>query len=147
MKHPVLRLLSAILFIFVAKTNSPAQSRPDVSGFVTAAGDAGREMALLQPAIQQVNKATACLPVIGAARNLVSKAQQTGPDMTTQQYESMQRELAKIEADLDKLLGTPCPKSCRDAFGDGHAGAKGWNRFVCKLGCIKINSSAGKSGG
>lgn len=140
----ILPLLTALL---LASSTGRAQSRPDVPAFLAAAGDAGREMAMLQPAIQQVNKATACLPVIGAARNLASKAQQTGPDMTTQQYEFMQRELAKIEADLDKLLGTPCPKSCRDAFGDGHAGAKGWNRFVCKLGCIKINSPAGKTGG
>jgi len=144
---PLTAYLIRIVFVLLAAATVRAQSRPDVPAFLAAAGDAGREMALLQPAIQQVNKATACLPVIGAARNLASKAQQTGPDMTTQQYESMQRELAKIEADLDKLLGTPCPKSCRDAFGDGHAGAKGWNRFVCKLGCIKINSPAGKTGG
>jgi len=143
MKHPAVRLLSAILFIFVAATNCSSQSRQDVSGFVAAADDAGREMALLVPAVQKVHEAAAYLPVIGAARKLVTKTQQAGATMPQAQYEGLQRELAKIEADLDRQLGAlagACPKSCRDAFGGGHSGDRGWNRFVCKLGCIKIHS-------
>jgi len=140
---PQTRILPLLIALLLAAGTGSAQSRPDVPAFLAAAGDAGREMALLMPSIQQVNKATAYLPVIGAARNLASRAQQAGARMTAEQYETMQRELAKLETDLDKLLGTSgsaCPKSCRDAFGDGHPGGKGWNRFVCKLGCIKINS-------
>jgi len=150
MNHQAARLLYAILFIFVAATSSSSQSRQDVAGFVAAAGDAGREMALLTPAVQKVHEAAAYLPLIGTARKLAAKVQQTGTAMTPAQYENLQRELEKIETDLEKLLGAPggkCPKSCRVAFGDGYAGSTGWNRFVCKLGCIKIKPLPEKPGG
>lgn len=147
---PQTNILPLLIALLCSAGAGNAQSRSDIPGFLAAAGDAGREMALLTPSIQKVNDASAYVPLIAAARKLATKVLQTGPKMTGMQYESLQRELAAIESDLDKLLGAPggsCPKSCRDGFGEGYAGSKGWNRFVCKLGCIKIKAPTGKSGG
>ncbi|MFN0015823.1 MAG: hypothetical protein ACKVU2_14875 [Saprospiraceae bacterium] len=131
----------SILMVTAMTSNAQPQ---DIRDFVSAAADARREIGLLLPAVQKVEEAAIFVPVIEAARKLAAKTQQAGSGMPAAQYEALLNELVQVEADLGRLLGAKkapgtCPKTCSDALGSGQGGSKGWNRFVCKLGCIPIN--------
>ncbi|MEQ1745175.1 MAG: hypothetical protein ABMA02_07115 [Saprospiraceae bacterium] len=133
------------MFFILILTALASNAQPqDIRSFVSAAADARREIGLLLPAVQKVEEAAIFVPVIEAARKLAAKTQQAGSGMPNTQYEALQRELAQVEADLVRLLGVKkapgaCPKACSDALGTGLGGGKGWNRFICKLGCIPIH--------
>ncbi len=135
----------------------------EMEEFVLQAKETNSEIALLLPAVQKVRDAAArsLATTLRKAQALATKVQSAGKKMTSSQYQSFQRELRTLEAELDKIAagqnnsaGNPAPgsvgachKSCHDAFGDGFGGGKGWNRFVCKVGCIKVNFPGGSAGG
>lgn len=143
------------LFAFIGYYNTAnAQTRTtETADFVAAAGDTDDNMAMLLPAVQKVREAAAAIPVIEAARKLAAKVERSGAKMSKTQYEGYQRELAKLETDLNKILGNStvptagsqspaqCQGECHEVFGNGFGGGKGWNRFWCKLGCFKIKVS------
>lgn len=154
------------LFAFIGYYNTAnAQTRTtETADFVAAAGDTDDNMAMLLPAVQKVREAAAAIPVIEAARKLAAKVERSGAKMSKTQYEGYQRELAKLETDLNKILGNStvptstsgspkpgtsgeCHQSCHDAFGNGFGGGKGWNRFWCKLGCFKVKVGPVEAGG
>lgn len=151
------------LFFFLAvagfASTANAQSRTDIPDFIAAAKATDSGMAMLLPAIQKVREAAAAVPVIETARKLAARVQRAGTSMSQTQYDGFQSELAKIETDLNKILGnstvpasqsqTPaqCQGECHDRFGDGFGGGKGWNRFWCKLGCFKVKVGKVEVGG
>ena len=156
-----LSLSFCLAFAALFTNSAQAQATSEIPEFVLKAKDADTEIGMLLPAVQKVREAAAYVPVLEAAHKLAANVQKAGKGMTQAQYQGFQRELAKIEADLDKIAGGTssssgapapgtvgaCHKSCHDAFGNGFGGGKGWNRFICKLGCIKVNLPGGGSVG
>ncbi len=161
-----LLLFVAIATAFTTTTASAQAGAPAAAmqEFVSAAKDANEEIDLLLPAVQKVRESAtrrAFLDVLNRASDLADQVQRSGTSMTAAQYSSYQAQLGRIETDLNKLAGNTnstqgspapgsvgaCHKSCHDAFGDGFGGGKGWNRFVCKIGCIKVNFPGGSVGG
>jgi len=158
---------SLLLFVAIATafttTNATAQTGAPTAAiqeFVSAAKDAGEAIGLLLPAVQKVRESAArraFLDVLDRASDLAAQVERSGSSMTAAQYNSYQAQLGRIETDLNKLAGNTnstqgspaagsvgaCHKSCHDAFGNGFGGGKGWNRFVCKIGCIKIGGIGG----
>lgn len=155
MKKQVLSL-SFLFFAFIGfyqTTNAQTRST-ETADFVSAAADADAEMVMLLPAVQKVREAAGVVPVIEAARKLAAKVKRSGANMSSSQLEGYKRELGKLETDLDKILGnstvptagsqTPhtCHGKCAADF-PGWGGGKGWQRFICKLGCIKVGPVSG----
>lgn len=124
-----------------------AQSRTDTGEFVLAAKDAESEIALLLPAVQKVREAAAYVPILESARKLAARVQRAGAKMSQTQYDGFQRELAKLEADLDnQTRQQQAPYTCHgkcEADFPGTGGGKGWKRFICKLACIKVGPVSG----
>jgi len=118
---------------------------------------------MLLPAVQKVRSAQArsFVSTLKKAQTLSAQVQRAGAGMNDQKYQGFQSKLRSLEAELNKIAenqsssaGDPkpgtvgeCHKSCHDAFGDGFGGGKGWNRFVCKVGCIKVSFPGGGGAG
>lgn len=147
-----------------ANAQAGAAASSETAEFVRAAKEAQEEIAGLLPAVQKVRDAATRaqhVRMLESAQKLAAQVVRSGANMTTAQYANYQSQLSKVEIDLNKILGNStvptgapapgtvgaCHKSCHDAFGNGLGGGKGWNRFVCKLGCIKINLPGGGSVG
>jgi len=156
MKKYVLSLSFFFAFLTFASLAMAQTRTSEVVDFVAAADDTDDDLAMLLPAVQKVREAAAAIPVIESARKLAAKVERSGAKMSSAQYEAYQRELAKLETDLNKILGNStvptagsqspaqCQGECHTVFGNGFGGGKGWNRFWCKLGCFKIK--VGKDG-
>jgi len=146
MKQQVLSLFF-FLFAFIGYYNTAnAQARTEASEFFSAAQDADKEMAMLLPAVQAARESAAFVPIIKSAQDLAAKVKRAGSSMTKAQYEGFQRELGKIEAKLDSQQTQQAPHTCHGkcaADFPGWGGGKGWQRFVCKLGCIKVGPVSG----
>ncbi|MCW5924755.1 MAG: hypothetical protein KIS77_20725 [Saprospiraceae bacterium] len=147
MRKQVLFLCSLIAFIGIA-LNANAQARTDVRDFVAAAKETGEQLERLLPSMQKDRKATAYVPIIESAIRLSARVQQAGAGMSQKQYNGFQRELAKIEADLNTQTTqeqTPhtCHGKCEADF-PGKGGGKGWKRFWCKVACIKLGPISGQ---
>ena len=153
-----------VAFAAVSSTNTAAaQTANPKAEFVLKANEVDSMVALLLPAIQKVREAAArsFVIVLKNTQVLTTKVARAGSNMSNSQYQGFQRELETLEGQLNQFAngtspasGEPAPgtvgachKSCHDAFGDGFGGGKGWNRFVCKIGCIKVNFPGGGSAG
>ncbi len=146
MKQHILSLSFFFAFLGLASIAN-AQSRTEVADLLSAAQDADNEMAMLLPAIQKARESAGFVPVIESARKLAAKVKRAGSSMSKSQYDGFQRELGKIEANLDSQTQSQqaphtCHGKCAADF-PGWGGGKGWQRFVCKIGCIKVGPVSG----
>ncbi|MBL7798655.1 MAG: hypothetical protein JNJ90_19315 [Saprospiraceae bacterium] len=148
MKQHILSL--SFFFAFLGLVSfANAQTRTDVAELLSAVQDAEKEMVMLLPAVQKVREAAGYVPIIKSAQELAAKVKRAGSGMSKSQYEGFQRELGKIEANLDSQSQTQsqqtphtCHGKCAADF-PGWGGGKGWQRFICKLGCIKVGPVSG----
>lgn len=82
---------------------------------------------------------------------LINRVVQRGAGMSAReaasydaQMQSVVEQLDKLTADINPAADTPkCMSGCDTTY-PGWGKGKGWNRFWCKVGCIKVK--VGKDG-
>ncbi len=93
-------------------------------------------------------------PLVEQGRRLNDEILRTGRRMTRAQAQSYERRMRRLVGTMDRKTGKACngkPKKgtlascmceCDEAY-QGWGGGKGWNRFVCKSGCIVAKTRGG----
>ena len=82
--------------------------------------------------------------IILDGRKLLDRIVATNGRVSPRQQAQFEREFNLLESAIDQSQGSStCHGQCHDDFGDDFGGGAGWNRFLCKVGCMTVGPVSG----